>query len=211
MRHADNPQDIEYILCLSGKDENIGLYRKEFVNTGVITHVIPDNGLIKQVNAAAEQSIGNLIVAVSDDFVCPEHWDTLLFDALSGKSDYLVKTQDGQQPWIVTLPIMDRAYYENRGYIYHPSTKHMFCDTWITHEAHLMGKVVTLPYLFRHNHYTTGINKKDEVNAVNDSSWDDGKKIYLDGMKNNFGVVNPLPVQFPKHHIDWLRGEGVLP
>jgi len=212
MGSADYPDQVEYILSLCDKDSNFEGYKSIFksVYHKIKGCILYKNGLIDQVNFAAKHSTGNLLIAISDDFSCPEHWDTLLLNALEGKSDYLVKTRDGQQPWIVTLPIMDRVYYEARGYIYHPSTKHMFCDTWITHEAHLMGKVIELPYLFEHQHYTSGKNAKDEVNKENDASWNEGKLVYLEGLKNNFGVQNPLPIKLPKHHIDWLRSEGVI-
>lgn len=201
---------VEYILCLSRKDPKLGEYLKIFYSTIVKFHLVEDNGLILQVNAAAKQSVGNLLIAVSDDFGCPNSWDRLLLSELHGKKDYLVKTQDTQQPWIITLPIMDRVYYEARDYIYHPITLHMFCDTWITHEAHLMGKVVTLDLVFPHNHYTSGRMKKDEVNVENDSTWAEGERIYLDGVQNNFGVQNPLPITLPDHHRSFLKSKGFI-
>ena len=128
MNNAEHKQDIEYILCLSQKDPHLAEYMEIFRETNALRIVIEDNGLVKQVNRAAEESTGNLIVAVSDDFVCPEWWDTLLLHSLQDKSDYIVKTQDGLQPWIITLPIMDRAYYNRIGHIYAPAYNHMYGD-----------------------------------------------------------------------------------
>lgn len=209
MDNALDRNQIEYILCVAESDPEYQKYRELFAATSAIVVREERNGLINQVNRAAKYAMGNILIAVSDDFACEPAWDELLFEALDGKEDYLAKTQDGAQPWIITLPIMDRKYYNARGYIYHPTTKHMFCDTWITHEAHLMGKVVDLNLKFPHNHYTTGINPRDEVNGENDASWAEGERIYLEGLKDNFGVENPLPIILPAHHHNWLISKGV--
>jgi len=209
LNKAANKNTIEYILCLSVKDPTINLYLNTFANSAAKILLLEDNGLIRQVNHAAQHAVGNLFVAVSDDFGCPEKWDEHLLAALEGKKDYMIKTQDGLQPWIITLPIMDRVYYEQKGYIYHPQTYHMFCDNWITHEAHLLGKVISLPLLFPHRHYSTGAMLKDEVNWINDSTWALGEKVYLEGVKNNFGIKTPLPLQLPGDYILWLRSKGI--
>ncbi len=210
MNSAENKDSIEYILCLAANDPTLQQYRDAFKGTDALVVSEQNNGLINQVNRAAKYAVGNLLIAVSDDFACEPKWDTALLAEMEGKENYLVKTDDGAQPWIITLPIMDRKYYNDRGYIYHPTTKHMFCDTWITHEGQ-MGKVITLlDILFPHNHYTTKKNQKDEVNVQNDATWAEGERIYLEGLKNNFGIVNPLHVDLPAHHHMWLQNKGAI-
>ena len=189
MNNAEHKQDIEYILCLSQKDPHLAEYMEIFRETNALRIVIEDNGLVKQVNRAAEESTGNLIVAVSDDFVCPEWWDTLLLHSLQDKSDYIVKTQDGLQPWIITLPIMDRAYYNRIGHIYAPAYNHMYGDEELAEVGQILGRTITLPYYFRHNHYSTGINEKDEVNERNDSFMLIDKVTFAERKKRNFDVV----------------------
>lgn len=144
------------------------------------------------INYGALHSNGNIIIVVSDDFSCPEHWDTLLLEALKGKSDYCVKTQDGLQPTLMTLPIMDRVYYERFGYIYYPEYRHMFCDQEMTAVAHMLGKAISLPILFPHNHYTTGKFKRDAITARNNATWQQGKKLFNERLKFNFGIDNPV-------------------
>jgi hypothetical protein len=190
--NADNPQDIEYILCLSDKDPNNTTqrdgYSDVFYKANVRIVSIPDNGLIKQVNHAASICTGNLIIAVSDDFVCPEHWDTILLTALEGKSDYVVKTQDGLQPFIMTLPIMDRAFYNRFGHIYHPDYNHMYGDEELALVGQMLNMTITLPDYFRHNHYSTGVNPNDEVNMKNDSFFMVDKETFLARKAKNFDV-----------------------
>lgn len=185
---ADNPQQIEYILCLAGNDPTLDRYQANFYGTGATIVISEQNGLIKQVNEAARHSTGNLLVAVSDDFVCPEHWDTILLTALEGKEDYVVKTQDGLQPFIMTLPIMDRAFYNRFGYIYHPDYFHMYGDEELALVGKILGKTITLDVLFQHNHYSTGANPKDEVNQKNDSFMMVDRETFKARKEKNFGL-----------------------
>jgi hypothetical protein len=202
----------EYVLCLSANDPTLDEYKQLFENESVQIIIHPENGWVKQLNLAAEKSTGNLLVCIGDDFSCPEHWDTDLLKSLDRKSDYIVKTQDGIQSWIMTLPLMDRKYYNRFGYIVHPEYMHMFGDTWLTHIADLLGRVVNIPMLFSHNHYTTGKMKRDEVNIANDKTWMQGENLYIKHVKSNFGL-SPKQVagklNCSNDHINWLKQKGV--
>lgn len=147
---------------------------------------------IQAINQAATVASGDLLIVVSDDFDCPYHWDEALRTALAGKSDYIVKTDDGLQPWIITLPIMDRVYYERFGYVYNPIYRHMWSDTEMTAVGHMLDKIIRLPITFPHNHYTTGRTPKDEVNVKADSSMAGGRQIFMERLKYNFGIENPV-------------------
>ena len=212
MIKADNIDEIEYILSLSDIDPHLSKYKEIFAGSEAKLIYSETNGLITQANAAAEVSLGNLLVTVSDDFSCPPNWDKILLEALEGKSDYLVKTDDGAQPWIITLPIMDRAYYIRFGYVYHPAYHHMFCDTEMTHVGAILGKIITVNALFPHNHYTTGAMVRDEVNIQNDATWAQGEELYFSRIQKNFdlpadGTYHNLDPNLP--HMQWLKSKGV--
>jgi len=133
----------------------------------------------------------NLIIVVSDDFDCPKHWDDFLRSHLKAMQDYIVKVDDGNQPWLITLPIMDRVYYNRFGYIYNPLYKHMFCDTEMTAVADMLGKTVNLidpNYVFRHKHYTTGGMTKDAINEKNDATWKHGESVFYPRLDRNFDL-----------------------
>lgn len=186
---CEDINNIEYILCLSEKDPTINEYLGIFKDTIVKIVTISDNGLVKQANYAARECTGNLLVCISDDFVCPDFWDTLLLAGLQGKEDYVVKTQDGLQPYIITLPIMDRAFYNRLGHIYHPSYVHMYGDEELAEVGKMLNRTIVKPYYFRHNHYTTGINPKDEVNVKNDSFMMVDKETYQKRKEDNFNII----------------------
>lgn len=174
-------------------------------------YIINDtNTSVAAINAAAKEATGDIIIVISDDFEPIPNWDLEILKAVEGKEDWILKTQDGTQPWIITLPIMDRKYYERFGYIYYPAYEHLFCDSEMTHIADLLGRKLTCDLLFKHNHYSVGGIKKDATSIKADATWDSGKKIYLDNFLNNFGLENVNAWNLPKEaqpHIKWLKNE----
>ncbi len=177
--------NIEYLFSLDYDDMQATLYDGECIFN-------KNRSAIDAINRGAEHVQGDLLIVVSDDFSCPKHWDSLLIWALQGKSDYCVKTKDGLQPTLMTLPIMDRVYYERFNYIYYPDYKHMFCDQEMTAVAHMLGKAVTLDLEFTHNHFSTGRFKKDAITVRNNATWVQGETLFNHRLKTNFGIENPV-------------------
>lgn len=185
-----NPNDIEYLLSVDYDDSSVVDYIHNFSYTGVKFVTGHNSSAIEAINKAAGVSSGDLIVVVSDDFDCPEGWDTLLIEALQGKSDFIVKTIDGIQKTLITLPIMDRAYYNRFGYVYHPSYQHMHSDEEMTMVGFMLGKTITLPIEFKHNHYSIGAMQKDAINKKNDKTYPQGFANLNQRKKINFGLNN---------------------
>lgn len=200
---------VEYILSVDSSDPTLKDYERLFKDERILVN--DNKSAIEAINYAATIATGNIIVVMSDDFDCPDKWDELLLTALEGKEDFVVKTSDGCQPWIITLPILDRKYYDRYGYVYNPEFLHLFSDTEMTHVGHLLGRVINLPIVFSHHHYTQVHGHKfDDVNAKNDKTWAQGEAVYLKNLKENFGIANPLPIELPFHHADWLNLKGIF-
>jgi len=188
-----NRADIEpeYVLSLDTNDDSVVEYKRLFpVSTKYFAY--PNRSAIDAINNGAGIATGDLFIVVSDDFDCPEHWDTLLLNELNGKSDFLVKTQDLLQPTLITLPIMDRTYYNRFGYVYHPDYLHMYCDQEMTAAGHLLGRVITSSLVFEHKHYSTGKNEMDAISTKNDSTWGQGERVFNERLSFNFGIANPV-------------------
>lgn len=211
MSRVYNPDTIEYHLMIDSDDP----LRDEYHSPpNGYFHEKCNKSAIGAINKTLPYANGNLIIIISDDFDCPINWDIQLLEALDGEEDFVVKTQDLQQPWLITLPIMDRTYADRFGYVYHPYYLHMFSDTEMTHVAHMLGRVIELPITFPHNHYTTGKTKKDAVNEKNDATWDQGESLYLERLKRNFDldlkdIVNPAS-HCHHTHKDWLKQKGIV-
>lgn len=180
----------DYTLSIDSTDSKLNDYKEKFIG-GFNVIISDNNNVVEAANIGAKQAKGDILVLVSDDFECYPDWDIDLINHFTEHKNNVLKTNDGLQGWIVTLPIMDREYYESCGYIYYPEYKHMFCDTEMTHKAELEGKLhKRMDLLFKHNHYTQGETKKDEVNDKANLTWEQGEKIYLERVKNCFGIPN---------------------
>ena len=202
--------DIQYILSVDNNDSELDTYKAMCINGVGISN--DNRSAIDAINKAAQKATGDLLVQISDDFDCFPDWDLALIDAVKDKSDFVLKTYDGVQNWIVTLPIMDRVFYEKQGYFYNPDYRHMFADTDLTHFADMQGKLIFRNDItFRHNHYSTGANVKDEVNVKADGTWAQGESVYLERVRNNFGLPKEFDVnnlsELALAHKNWLRNK----
>lgn len=170
-------------------------------------HLRNDNrSAIDAINFAAKYSTGNILIQIAEDFECPDNWGAKILDFTKGKTDWILKTQDGIQEWIITLPIMDRAYYNRFGYIYYPEYKHMFCDTEMSCVADLLGRRLTSDLMFKHNNEIFN----DEVRKKSNSTWDQGEKLFLSRYRNNFGL-SPEQIKGKitnQNYINWAKSKG---
>ncbi len=182
---ADNV--VEYILSLDDDDESRISYLELFPQQ-VMFSSNANRSAIDAINNAAKMATGDLLIVISDDFYPFAHWDTLLLAEVAGKADFLMKTQDGIQPELITLPIMDRAYYNRFGYVYHPDYLHMFCDNELTAVGHMLGRVITSALLFEHKHYSVGKAERDALYTRNENTWDQGLHLFSERQKINFGL-----------------------
>lgn len=178
--------NLEYILSIDNNDF------EDYSDMLVTILRSKNRSAIDAINHGARKAKGDILIVVSDDFDCPENWDTKLLAALEGKEDFCVKTKDGIQPTLMTLPIMDRKYYDRFGYIYHPEYLHMYADQEMTAVAHMLGRNLDIDILFPHLHYSTGKFKKDSISIKNDASYPQGKRVFDHRLRENFGILNPV-------------------
>ena len=195
LKYAD--EDFDYYLCTEPDYQYA--YEKYFGVADV--KVFNTYSAIESINKGAEmahQKGFDILVVISDDFHCFEGWDKAIINAFKDKNNKILKTFDGIQKWLVTLPIMDKAYYETYGYVYNPKYVHMFADTEMTHVADITDcLIVRNDILFKHTQFN------DSLNERNNKTWAHGEKIYLKRLKENFGV-NPVKECTDKKHLDWI-------
>src|SRR5688500_18711294 len=120
-----NDEEIEVIISIDLDDPRYKDYCK-----GMFMHQYPvkiypnikitDNqnrSAVDAINNAAKIATGDILIVVSDDTDCSIHWDKILTDAIGQSKDFVMKTDDGIQKRIITMPILDRTYYERDGHI----------------------------------------------------------------------------------------------
>jgi|SRR6478609_921761 len=199
--------DCEYILSID-IDDNCNAYDNLFNHrlcSSTIRTKQKNRSAIDAINHAAKISTGDILLVLSDDFDCPPLWGKKILDVVHGKTDWILKTPDGIQGWIITMPIMDRVYYNRFGYIYFPDYLHMFCDTELSCVADLTGRKIEANIQFVHNHYSTGKGEKDAISERADKTWAQGEKLFLQRYKENFGLVNPPGRITNQNYLNWIN------
>ena len=120
---------------------------------GVTLVVHANRSIVDAVNHAARQSTGDVLIVVSDDFGCPPRWDESIAAAIGRRHNVALLVHDGIDGRIMTLPIVDRAFYESCGYVYFPDYLSMYCDDDLTEHAAETGRLVDARHLrFPHRH-----------------------------------------------------------
>lgn len=132
---------------------------------------------VKAWNAAAACTTGKVIIAISDDFSPPEHWDTLLANLTPRwmEKDRAVWVSDGYSPDICTLVIITRIRYAKFGYMLYPGYESMFSDTEHTAVSLRDGALMDARHLlFEHLHPDAGKRTRDDhdlLHASKDRWW----------------------------------------
>lgn len=209
LKNSTSIEELEIVISIDTDDPTATEYYRLFEDINVLIIKNENRSAVNAINRAARVSRGDILIVVSDDFDCPYGWDKQLLEATKGKFDWIAKTPDGIQKWIITIPIMDRVYYNRFGYIYFPEYVHMFCDTEITCIADLTGRKIELNIPFIHNHYSTGRSVKDEVSVKADLTWNQGEALFISRAKRNFDLTNYPGRIENQEYKNWLRMKGV--
>jgi len=202
--------EFEYILSIDADERDGAEYKKLFGNEKVTIIESDSTNVVEAVNIGAKRSKGDILLLLSDDFdEMPKGWDSMIIEATKDKEFWFLKTFDGANDWLITLPIMDRKAYEYLGYLYNPLYKHMFADTDQTCLGDLMDITITRnDILFKHNHYLVA-NNKDSVNEKADATWEQGEKAYLQRHIDNYGLKESeiKGVINNSSHLEWLKNK----
>lgn len=200
--------DVELIVSLDIDDPELPKYKRLYTNVPCTLSIFPNRSAVDAINNAAEVAKGDIFIVLSDDFDCFPNWDKTVLRATDGFEDFVLKTYDGTQKWIITMPILDRKYYDRFKYIYYPGYRHMFCDTEFSHVADVLKRVIWRnDIVFRHNHYSNKAAKRDAINVRADATWDQGKALYIERLKNGFGLdidVDGLS-KYAIDHVKWIK------
>lgn len=204
-------QDYELIVSIDSNDPDKDYYQSLYRSTKARIIINDNRSAVDAINNAAKVSQGEILIVVSDDTGCVRSWDTILSKATEGHSDYVLKVYDGIQKWIVTMPVMDRVYYNRYGFVYYPAFKHMFCDTFLTHQADALKKVIwrndiTIPHL----HYSVTRSGKDPVTVAADSTLHEGERVYKNLVDQNLLIEGNIwdLSEYASGHIQWAKNKN---
>lgn len=164
---------------------------------------------VDAINNGARYSHGILIV-VSDDTEPCANWHYEIEQISRAQpflSPWILKTYDGIQAYIITMPIMSYEYYKEFGYIYHPYFQHLFCDTYLTCVADITGRKITSNLMFKHDHYSVNGTQPDELHKRNDATWKQGEETFIRLMKQFTPEERKRITDSSMRN--WLRNKGL--
>lgn len=179
---ADAPEAVEYLVGLDDNDPSVELYQLIF-NAGAWTFgrlelsVGGSRNAVEAINRLGTRlsPTTELIVCHADDQAPCAHWDTELFNVLSGVDNFhdvrFIGVDDGLQPYGSFLNLtVNRAWHTRLGYLLYPEYTGVFADDDMRGIAHRLNAVVHAPHLvFQHRHYTLGLTPMDATyERIND-------------------------------------------
>lgn len=183
-------QDFEYIISLDHSDITQSQYFIKNFPANCI-RIGNNRSIVDAVNVATAVSTGDIIVVISDDFGCPENWNSLIESRMDAEKMQLLHVNDTIQQSIVTIPILTRKLYDRLGFIYYPGYFSMFADNDLTECAKMLGAYVpALDLTFEHRHWVNGKNPKDATYERENSmpAYQMGQKLFGQRKKIRFGL-----------------------
>lgn len=183
---ATPKNQIEYILSLDDDEPQLDCYKKKFDEYPIKMLIGKNRSMVDAINAAAEKSTGDCLIAVSDDFGCPDEWDEKLLNEIANwpytdcMAIHINDTITTREQGVMTLPIISRRAYEKLGHIYNPVYFSMFADNELYDVCKKNGWLIHSDLIFEHRHWVNGKNPRDETyNRENDTAvYNSGQKIY---------------------------------
>lgn len=145
---CDEQMDVEHILVTHQPHEENHVI---FSNTRFVTN--PVSGSVSSWNTGARIATGDFLIAMADDLMCCQSWDTKLSSLIwrhrknGPKEPAVVEVEHEDQSILLTHPFVTRGYYEQFGYLFHPDYKHLMCDCEFTHVARTGGNLINARYL----------------------------------------------------------------
>lgn len=197
--NAANPKAIQYILSLDNDEpmiddyENIFHYIRNLFGEFIISKADNQN-VVQAANSGAKHAIGNVLVLMSDDFSCPENWDSFILENIDSEKEEALAVHDGLQPThntILTLPIITKKLYDKLQYIYYPAYSGIKADDDLAQTCLAMNCLkVNKSKTFQHNHWANKKKERDATNNRHDNpdGWELGNRIFQQRKEINFGV-----------------------
>ncbi len=199
VKNSTGKFDIEHILSIDMDDPKKDDYYFEFRNSKNSTILCLDNkDVVSATNKAALYALGDVLIYLSDDFMCPENWDKSIIERFHIKDNepilgpLLLKVDDCLQKFniaVLTIPIMNRDMYKKLGYFWHPGYKSMFVDEdlyWTCRNNKWM--IMCEDLKFPHEHPANGKAENDETYKRSAANWDQGKEFFAKRKSENFPI-----------------------
>lgn len=175
-------EQLEIIISCDLDDQELpnyvdNLYPGEF---GLIAN--ENKSVVDATNKAADIAEGDILIYLSDDFLCPENWGEVVLKEFEDERPLIIKVDDCLQPLgiaVLTIPIMNRLLYEKLGYFWYPEYRSMFVDEDLYWTSRRIGALKFSEHLkFPHEHPANGKAPNDDIYIRSSRNWDQGKALF---------------------------------
>lgn len=187
--------DVQLVVSVDESDPQRSLYEElyqDYMGFRSLDKFLinPNTCVVEATNLAAKASDGDILLYLSDDFACFENWGGEILSRMELDKPMLIKVDDMYQKFhvdVLTMPIMNRALYNELGYFWHPAYRSMFVDQDLYHTVNNMGALRLCPELkFEHRHHCAGLAINDETYKRSSANWDSGKALYHERKSKGF-------------------------
>jgi glycosyltransferase involved in cell wall biosynthesis len=147
---ASNPEAVEHWFAIDQDDvESLAKLRR-------FRHVVssPSTYSVGAWNTAAENSTGDILIQIADDFEPPLNWDRLIVDALGdlNKPSVLRVSDGNRSDGLLTIAIVTRAWFAKNG-LFHVEYRNVYSDTDLTATATKQNAIIESPQIVvKHQH-----------------------------------------------------------
>ena len=182
---CDNPATVEYIVAVHSSRwmdfMSSDLFGSVDCSQWGAFRVVENKNrdcVVDQTNAAAARSTGLVITGAADDYFPPEHWDTLILEALYAGDAELKESQvllmssgNPRDEELMIANAITRARLEQLGTLLDPDFESMFADNWFGFQNRRDAEkgvcmLIERPdIVFEHRHPVFGQGKMDAVYA----------------------------------------------
>lgn len=165
IERATDPENVEHIFGIQADDNES---RLAFGDYKIALSVPPPDWASSSVanwNAAAASSDGDILVVIADDLTPPQGWDEKLQNLPDGDKIWACYVPDTlRKDGLMCHPVLSRALYNKRGYVFHPDYYGVFCDNDFSVRTQLESTILQIPGLeWRHDHPMNGTRSTDAI------------------------------------------------
>ncbi len=153
---------------------------------GVELTVMAPGGKVAAINAAIPTGEWDILVLASDDHIpVAQGWDKAVMDDFADTAPNgeprMLWYKDIRNPGICFMPVMNRAAYDLKGYIYHPAYVSLWCDNEQTDVMTASGVMLKVDRELWRNESPDwgGSIKRDRLYLTNNRLFNIDKATYL--------------------------------
>jgi len=174
---ADKPELIDHRFGIDADDEE-----SVILNRFPCSILDGKGGCVAAWNRLAQESYGEILVQMSDDWQPFQGWDTALRARLDIRKPQVLAVNDGsRKDELLCMAILTRKRLAQVGYLFHPRFKGVFSDNFFTLKAYNDGVLVHAnDLIFKHLHPAFGTAEIDATYAKQNSAeaYEEGLAIY---------------------------------